>query len=344
MKGRGHRMKMNPRLLGLMFVSCGLFYALSVCAAGTAAEPPAAGGEPVAAPPAEPRWQDWTVQVKTPIPNTSSYAWGSGFVVSPSGYVISNRHVIEVQGDRQAIFADGRAYPLRLVAAPRHLDLALLKIDADRKFAPLPLGRSSEVKVGQPTFATGNPGGSGLKISRGAITAIGTGWIWGGPYSEQMIGFNAPISGGNSGGPLVNRAGEGIGVVFCVAEGVSNLSFAVPMDGTLEFLRKTLDEQGHFNFHLGMEVAPYGAATITGVAAAGPAQRAGIKSGDIVAQVDDRVVRQGFDFHLALLDRRSGEKLRLKLLRQGKPFEVTVELDKRPPVPPAAAQDRPVAR
>jgi S1-C subfamily serine protease len=272
-------------------------------------------------------WKKSTIEIVTPLGGTSRAA-GSGLIVSESGYVISARHVVEAEGNRRAIFADGKSYPLRLVAAPRDLDLAILKIDAKHSFTPFPLASSAAVKIGDSVVATGNPGGKGLVASRGKVRATGKTWRWGGPYSDKMIDFDAPISGGNSGGPLLNDRGEVIGVVFSVAIGEANVSFAYPLDGTLDFLRKTLAEEGLYFFDLGMDIPSVGAAQVKKVMSGSPADRAGLKEGDLITKVDKVEVQQGFDFQLAMIGRRADEKLSIEFLRKGKTMRVSLTLGK----------------
>jgi len=331
----GRPRRERRRRNGLPAAVCVAMLALPAISCANAAEPAARPAKPPPAPPRpvtqksvyEQRKRS-AVRVEIQIPGTPRRILGAGLIVSESGYVITNRHVIEAPGPRKVIFFDGTSHPFHLVAAPRNMDLAIIKIDAGKKFEPLPLGRSSNVKAGDRVFALGNPGGRGLTISQGKVTAIGTTWRWGGPYAGKMIAFDAPIQGGNSGGPIVNVRGEAVGVVFCVAIGVRNLSFAAPIDGTVEFLHKTLAEDGLLFFELGMDVPAAGDGTVGNVAAGSPAARAGVKPGDRITNIGGAGVARGFDFHLALIGRAGGDAITLKLVRGGKPFETTIELGK----------------
>jgi len=266
------------------------------------------------------------VRIETAFPDNPGKAMGAGLIVSKTGYVVTNRHVIDAEGDRRVIFFDGRSYPFRVVVGVRDLDLALVKIDSSKTFSPLPLDLDGEAKLGDPVFAIGNPGGNGLTISAGKVIGIGTYWTWGGPYSDRMIAFNAPIHGGNSGGPLVNDKGDAVGVVFCTAEGVQNRGFAVPIDGALTYLRTTLVDDGRLFFELGMDVPVAGDGTVASVVEGGPADRAGIKAGDRITAVEGGPVNCGFDIDVALVDRNDGDSVRIKLRRGGKPFKTTLTL------------------
>ena len=320
----------------LVIALAALWCWLPVSLTATADERQAAGGDGATGTVREDQathdWKESTVLIETPLGGTNR-ATGSGLIVTTSGYVISARHVIEVEGHRTARFADGKAYPLRLVAAPRNLDLALLKIDADRTFTPFPLANSAVVKIGDTVVAAGNPRGAGLVSCSGNVRAIGTTWAWGGPYSDQMIDFDAPISGGNSGGPLLNERGAAIGVVFSVAIGAPNVSFAYPINGTLDFLRKTIAEEGLYFFELGMDVPAVGPARVAKLTPGSPAERAGVQVGDVILQVDKFKLRGGFDFHLALIGRAGGETLSIELARTGKTLTVPVTLGKGQGVP-----------
>ena len=268
------------------------------------------------------------VRIETGLPGSSRRATGAGLIVSKTGYIVTNRHVIEAEGDRKIIFFDGKSYPFRVMVGVRDLDLAIVKIDSSKTFSSLPLALDGGVKLDNRVFAIGNPGGNGLTISEGKVIGVGTYWTWGGPYSDRMIAFDAPIQGGNSGGPLVNDRGEAIGVVFCTAEGVQNRGFAVPIDGALTYLRTTLVDDGRLFFELGMNVPVAGDGTVASVVKGGPAHRAGIKVGDRIAAVERSPINCGFDIDVALTDRNGGDKVRVKLERDGKPFKTTLTLGK----------------
>jgi len=166
----------------------------------------------------------------------------------------------------------------------------------------------------------------GLTMASGIVSALGRS-----PRTEyttltDMIQTNAGINPGSSGGPLLNIFGEVIGVVTSQKRDGEGLGFATPIDKVRAVLPEMISPEARYGFVLGMKVASDGPVAVTEVADGSPAAAAGVRVGDVVAAVGDRAVRRGIDFHLALVDRKGGEVLRLKLSRGGKRVGADVTL------------------
>jgi serine protease Do len=270
---------------------------------------------------------------------------GSGFIVSPDGYVVTNQHVVAGATEIVVTLLDGRQLPAELVQADEVTDIAVLKIQA----ADLPtarLGNSDSLMIGEWAIAIGNPFGYLLadrnpSVTVGVISAIGRDvrpepgegrpQVWSG-----MIQTDAAINPGNSGGPLVNAAGEVIGVnafIFSGASGGSiGLGFAIPINRARRVLRDIVQLGTIRRPWLGMHLAtvppdggraPVGARVIR-VDPESPAERAGIEPGDIVVETNGRPLQSPIDWEGRLLDLPTGADLTIVVRRDGSTFERTL--------------------
>ena len=164
---------------------------------------------------------------------------GSGFLIHPSGYIVTNSHVIDQAGAVEVHLLDQRKFPAKVVGKDSRTDLALLKIEAPADLPAIPLGDSDALEVGELVLAVGNPFGLGHSISMGIVSRKGPGLRPGGPF-EDYIQTDASINPGNSGGPLVNSRGEAVGVVTAVIPN-RRVGFAIPINlakGLLPELRE----------------------------------------------------------------------------------------------------------
>jgi len=252
--------------------------------------------------------------------------WGSGCILTESGYILSNSHMLRFEGDRRATLANGSSCPVRTIADDPIHDLALLKIDAGRPLKPLKLGQSSKVMVGEPVVTIGNPFGISFTMASGIVSGIERGTNTEYAHLTDMVQTDASINPGSSGGPLINILGEAIALCTSNKKDAENIGFAIPIDKARALFPDMVAPEARYRFVLGLEVATNGPAAVTGVAKDSPAEAAGARVGDIVAAVGSEPVRRGIDFYLALIGRKGGEALSLKLLRKGKPIETTATL------------------
>ena len=221
---------------------------------------------------------------------------GSGFVIDPSGVIVTNTHVIDGGYEIIATFSDGDQLPAHVIAADRVSDVALLKVDPPKPLPAITWGDSAAVQVGDPVLAIGNPLGVGLSVSGGIVSALNRD-ISETPY-DDYIQIDASINHGNSGGPLFNLSGQVIGIntaIISPTAGSAGLGFAIPSKDAL-FVIGRLKEYGWLRpGYLGLTVqqvtpeiaaalgteSPHGA-IVADVAEGGPAAAAGMEIGDII--------------------------------------------------------------
>ncbi len=287
-----------------------------------------------------PSLRDWMAgtprrwQVKT-------QSLGTGFVVDPGGWVVTNAHVV-AQGDTIHVkfrapggVEDGSDAGLlaKVIATDPRSDLALLKIESGGPFPFLEMGSSHDLLIGEPAIAIGNPFGFSNTVTAGVISAVNrTIQLPLGPV-EGMIQTDASIDPGNSGGPLVNIHGQLIGVNTAVFREGRNIAFAIPVDRVKSALGGLIDPVRASQVWAGFEVKNSGQALVVDVVEkGGPAEAAGLKSGDVLLGCEGGAPCTVYAFKAALLKRGAGEAVALRLRRAGaeKVLEVRVPLAEHP--------------
>jgi serine protease Do len=276
-------------------------------------------------------------------------ALGSGFIVDPKGYIITNNHVIDkadkiyvklsTDPDNQDL---GR--PARLIGADKATDLAVIKIDTDKPLPTVKLGNSDQVQVGDWVEAIGSPFALSQTVTAGIISAKNRTIEPGASGQFQhFLQTDAAINPGNSGGPLLNMNGEVIGVntaIFTQSGGYQGLGFAMPSNTVVQVYNDLIGPTHkvvrgsigiYFNQGLsGSVTRMYGNGVIVKqVEPGGPADKAGIKSRDIINTVDGRGLKDGDDLVNEIANRRPGSSIRLGILRDDKPMDVTVTIGDR---------------
>lgn len=256
-------------------------------------------------------------------PETTS---GSGFVIHKDGYIVTNHHVVARSADHQVTFADGRTYEAVVIAYDRRRDLAVLKIEPDAPLTPLKLGRSDDIMVGEEAIAIGNPFGLQNSVTRGVISAVNRKIEFDGTVQyPSLIQTDASINPGNSGGPLLNILGELIGVNTAIRPEAENVGFAIPVDRLRDTLLDMLDITNLHQVQFGMRVEGE-AAEVVQLKTGSPAEKAGIRLGDIITDVDGSPIKRDVDFYIAMLDHRAGDAVPMALTRGGKRQRTTVRL------------------
>ena len=263
-------------------------------------------------------------------PGSYTLSWGSGSIIHEAGFVLTNDHVAQSEGQQTIILHDGSQYTYTVVATSPTEDLAILRVQPDEPLVPVKLGRSDDVMLGEPVLVIGNPGGLQHTISTGIVTGLGRTGGGGTMMLTDMIQTNANINGGNSGGPMINALGELIGIIESKRTDVEGLGFAIQIDRFRQQLPVMLSPEMRYGFELGMSVDPMPSAAVTMVRPGSPAEKAGVEMGDIVRAVGDMTVRDGVHFYLALVDRTGGESLPMTLQRDGEEMDVVVELASMP--------------
>lgn len=277
---------------------------------------------------------------------------GSGFVVRRDGIIVTNAHVIAGATKVSIGMRDGTSYDATVVGIDETNDLAVVRIKAtDLPVAPL--GSSSTLIVGEWSIAIGNPfgfvlGNSEPSVSVGVISAVGrnlAGRGDGGGVYVDMIQTDAAINPGNSGGPLVNAAGDVVGVnssIYSPSGGSVGLGFAIPIDRTKRIVEDLLEHGAVRQPWVGIRLQTPDVASAREAAAVGaivarivpgsPADRAGVRAGDQVIAAGERPVRNPFDWEARLLDLRVGEQLTVTVRRGGTPLRVVLQVADAPEV------------
>ena len=268
---------------------------------------------------------------------------GSGFLISADGWIVTNNHVID-RAEDVTVRLEGREYEAEIRGRDRETDLALIKIEAGEDLPFLALGDSEQLRVGDWIMAIGSPLSFEASVTVGVVSAKGRSFgIEGGPTSfANYIQTDAAINRGNSGGPLVNTAGEVVGIATAMAW-AENIGFAVPVDVLEGVLPQLRDEGKVRRGYLGVQIRdlehiearyyeldePHGA-LVQGVQQDTPAEKAGVVSGDVILGVDDHDVvgtRDLIDYVAALAP---GEGVELEILRDAKRINLEVVLEERP--------------
>jgi serine protease Do len=288
-------------------------------------------------------------------------ALGTGFVIDPSGYVLTNEHVIHEADDVRVHLADEREFDAEVVGRDPKLDLALLHLKGAKDLPAAPLGSSEQLRVGEHVLAVGNPFGLGHTVTLGIVSAKARA-IGAGPY-DDFLQTDAAINPGNSGGPLFNWRGEVVGINAAIRAGANGIGFAIPIDAAKEVLTQ-LREKGHVErgrLGLGFQPMTPDLATALGVEGGtkgalvseiepgGAAARAGVRSGDVVLAVNGTPIVHAEELPRRVAVHPPGSPIKLTILRDKQEKEVTATLDAMPdddtaqghparPGVPAAAQ------
>jgi Do/DeqQ family serine protease len=270
---------------------------------------------------------------------------GSGVVVRPDGYILTNHHVIDGASTVRVELTDGRSFEAQIVGADQPSDLAVLKVAATN-LPTMPLGDSEQARVGDVVLAIGNPLGVGQTVTSGIISGKGRMTGGGDGAFEDFIQTDAPINQGNSGGALVNLKGELIGINSQILSPVGyniGIGFAIPSNMAGHIMDQLITKGAVRRGMLGVTVQGINAdlaeslgltstmgAIVTDVTEGGPAGRAGIERGDVILAVNDRTVESSNDLrnHIARLD--PGASASLKVWRDGREREMTTTLGELP--------------
>jgi S1-C subfamily serine protease len=252
---------------------------------------------------------------------------GSGVVIAPDGFILTNSHVVRGAGRIEAGFADGRVLPAQIIGTDPHADLAVLRVP-EGSLPSAELGDSARLRVGQLVVALGNPLGFQATVTSGVISALGrTLRAENGRLIDNVIQTDAPLNPGNSGGPLVDSRGAVIGINTAVIAGSQGLCFAIPANTAswvaAQLMRDgrvrraylglgaqtiTLDRRIAVHYHLGVPTA----VRVTEVQPGTAADRAGLRAGDVVIRAGTREVRTLDDLLLALGHHTPGEPIEIQ--------------------------------
>ncbi len=270
---------------------------------------------------------------------------GSGFVVSADGLIVTNKHVVADTSAGYRVFTrDNKLYEVSKIYRDPVNDLAILKVDAPKnELKPMELGDSANLKVGQFVIAIGTALGEFRNtVTTGVISGLGRGIVAGSPFEgaenlENVIQTDAAINPGNSGGPLMNSLGQVIGVNVAVASGAQNIGFALPIKVVKDSLAN-FNQTGQFSRpYLGVRyrMIPNNEAVAKGwiegagvveVVAGSPAEKEGLKPGDIIFKVNGEKLTEKNNLAVVIAKKKVGDKLELSVWREGAEKKVTVVL------------------
>ncbi len=282
-------------------------------------------------------------------PNAPQEGLGSGVIVSPDGYVLTNNHVIEGADEIEVVLSDTRRVKAKVLGTDPETDLALLKIELGNLPA-IVFGNSDQLQVGDQVLAIGNPFGVGQTVTGGIVSALGRNQLGINTF-ENFIQTDAAINPGNSGGALVDSAGHLLGIntaIYSRSGGSNGIGFAIPASSARQVMEALIRDGVVTRGWVGVEpqeltpelieafdVKPVGGKAVegvilTGVLQGGPAAQAGVKPGDVVTAVGERRVRNVPELLAAVASLRPGEASAFAIVRKGSVEQLSIKPGTRP--------------
>jgi serine protease DegQ len=278
---------------------------------------------------------------------------GSGVIVSPDGYILTNQHVIDGADQIEIALSDGRTTNAKVIGIDPETDLAVLKINLPN-LPTITLGRMDQTRVGDVVLAIGNPFGVGQTVTMGIISALGRNHLGINTF-ENFIQTDAPINPGNSGGALVDVNGNLLGIntaIYSRSGGSLGIGFAIPVSTARSVLESIITTGSVTRGWIGVEpqdVTPEIAdsfglkeksgAIVAGVLQGGPADKAGIKPGDVLTSVNGEAITDTTRLLNVIAQIKPGTDAKIHLVRKNKDMDLDVLIGKRPPPPKQPEQE-----
>jgi len=280
------------------------------------------------------------------------HALGSGFIIDPSGYVVTNNHVIDGADKITVTLDDGSSYKAKLVGRDAKTDIALLKIEASKPLPYVTFGDSGKSRVGDWVIAVGNPFGLGGTVTAGIVSGHDRN-IDAGPY-DDFLQIDAPINPGNSGGPLFNQQGQVIGIdsaIYSPNGGSVGIGFAIPSNLASDVVAELRDHGTVARGWLGIQMQPMtetlakamgrgsndDGVLVNEVQPDSPAMSAKLMQGDIITAYNGTVIKSPRDLAMAVAKTKSGDKATMTVWRNGKEQSIDVAIGTQGPEKVAAA-------
>ena len=270
---------------------------------------------------------------------------GSGVIVSPNGYILTNQHVVEAADEIQVALANGKTVPAKVVGADPDTDLAVLKIDAGGLPA-ITFAEPDSLKVGDWVLAVGNPFGVGQTVTAGIVSALGRTHLGINTF-ENFIQTDAAINPGNSGGALVDATGNLVGInsaIYSRTGGSQGIGFAIPVSIVRQVMEQIIKSGSVTRGWVGVEVQDMSpelaesfslksaeGALIAGVLKGGPADVGGIRPGDILLAVNGRAVSDSASLLNLIAALKPGDEARLTVARKQQSMDLKIQVGRRPP-------------
>jgi putative serine protease PepD len=270
--------------------------------------------------------------------STQTQAEGSGWVLDTKGDIVTNEHVVTGATKITVTLWDGKAYPAHLVGADDSTDLAVVRISVpSSQLQPLVIGNSDSVQVGDPVVAIGSPFGLAQTVTSGIVSALHRTIDSPNNFTiGDSIQTDAPINHGNSGGPLLNSAGQVIGVnsqIQSQSGGSDGVGFAIPSNTVQSIAAQIVAGKPIAHAYFGVQAqdssSPIGA-DLAAVLPGTPAAKAGLKAGDVVTRLDNTTVASQSDLSAVIGAKHPGDSMKVTYVRGGKTATVTVQLTSRP--------------
>src|SRR5205809_1697729 len=287
---------------------------------------------------------------------------GSGFLIDPRGYILTNFHVVEGAQSIEVVLGDQSRYPAKFIGADQRNDVALVKIEPKGKhLVALSLGDSGTLQVGQKVLAIGNPFGFQSTLTTGVVSALGrTVQTSQTTFIDEAIQTDAAINRGNSGGPLINSHGEVIGInsaIYTPSGTTAGIGFAIPINTAKNIANDLMTDGRVHRAFLGVQTMPVGGwlaealdlpvqegLLIEAVTRGGPAAAAGLHGGDrqvlagmrriaiggdVIVAIDDQKIASPFDMNVILNRKRPGDTVKGSIYRGGKKMDIPVKIGER---------------
>ena len=266
---------------------------------------------------------------------------GSGFILDPSGIIVTNNHVVGNADKIVVSLTDGTELPAHLLGTDELTDIAVIKVEAGHPLPAVSWGDSRKMEVGDWIMAAGNPFGLGGSVTAGIVSARGRD-IGAGPF-DDFFQLDAPINPGNSGGPSFNMSGQVIALNTAIVSptgGSVGIGFAIPSEIASKIVAELLAKGKVDRGWLGVEVDTSGrkraGAAIASVDKGGPAQRAGLRAGDLVTAINGERVESTRELIRDVSSVNPGNTAHLRVRRQSQTLDITVTVGRRPPEAPQA--------
>src|SRR5881296_2273707 len=283
-------------------------------------------------------------------PREDARATGSGVLVDPKGYILTNNHVIENAQDIIVRLSDQRKFTARLVGRDPKTDLAVLKVDAPAALPVAELGDSDHLRVGQWAIAIGNPFGLDRTVTVGIVSATARTRVGVTQY-DNFIQTDASIYPGNSGGPLLNIDGKVIGINTAIVAAGQGIGFSIPINQAKDVMQQLITRGKVVRGWLGIVIqdvtdqlaGSFGVKEREGVLVAevmkgSPAEAAGLKAGDVVVDLSGTPIKEVPDLQRRIASIRPGQTMKLTVIRDKKPVSVTVKIGEMPADEPLVAE------
>jgi serine protease Do len=299
----------------------------------------------------DPSFREFFGDIFPQIPREQrQHALGSGVIFDPNGYIVTNNHVIDHASTIEVMLTNKRIYKAKIVGADPDTDIAVLKIGA-KDLPTVPLGDSSTLHAGDTVMAFGNPFGLNFTVTRGTVSALGRSQF----RIEPLQGFiqtDAAINPGNSRGALVDVRGQMVGINTAILSGNSGpggeggfmgIGFAIPINMAKRSMESLVKTGKVTRGYLGASIGPLSqelakefrvpdtsGALVQDVTGGGPADKAGLKAGDVIRKYDGRRVSESDELLAMVASTNPGTTVPLEILRNGEPLNLKVALDQRP--------------